>query len=88
MLNDRYEIVKKIGEGTYGIVYKAIDLKPKPKKTNQAPSTQPTETITKKMEDIKISTDGFQIPGNVEDKKSEKKLFVAIKKLKPSEVFF
>ena len=34
MLNDRYEKVSKLGAGTYGSVYKAVDRKPsEPKNT-------------------------------------------------------
>lgn len=84
MLNSRYRKVKKIGEGSYGIVYKYIDEKPKP--LGIKPKVQ--EVKKEIQEESKVTEIPiFQTPDVIEDTKS-KENYVAIKKLKPGRVIY
>lgn len=72
MLNDRYKRVAKLGEGSYGVVWKYIDVNPK------QPKDKSQEEVKKPPNEAPI----FQVPNAIDDKS----YFVAIKKLKSGKV--
>ena len=74
MLHGRYKRVDKIGEGSYGVVYKYIDQNPTFERDKQKNKTED-------------SKDTFKVPNSFEDIKSKEPHYVAIKKLRSGKVF-
>eukprot|EP00826_Nyctotherus_ovalis_P010305 TRINITY_DN1272_c0_g3_i3.p1 TRINITY_DN1272_c0_g3~~TRINITY_DN1272_c0_g3_i3.p1 ORF type:complete len:206 (+),score=77.33 TRINITY_DN1272_c0_g3_i3:181-798(+) len=83
MLEGKYERIKKISEGSYGIVYKAVHHS-LPLTKAETPSLT---RLTKTLADFAInpSTENVSPNGVVEEHKSEKPRYVAIKKLRVQE---
>jgi len=92
LIKDRYEKIEKLGEGTYGVVYKAVDHKPELQKPFSLSYEIPLGS-TAKPSDPKILAESFKLLNTdtmvgkeVAGEESKAGSFVAIKKLRLFEV--